>query len=90
MGRSVRTSLLFTIQVLKNAKHEMTVRDIQQRVSDLMSIFIDRRQIYANLYALLDFEYPIEVRNEKSNVKFYRWIHAENDDLSQTLFAESI
>lgn len=73
MDRSVRCSLLHTMDILKQNNKFMTIKELCAIVGYRMNKFIDKRGMYANIKALIEFHYPILVEVRRSNERAYKW-----------------
>lgn len=75
--RNTRQRVLIILEMLRDSKDGLTVKQIRQKLYDEYNLITDRKTIYQDLYAI-EFLYPI-IRKKQATT--YYSIEVNNDTL---------
>lgn len=85
IDRNVRLRLLAVLEILKQAKQELTVKDILFQLNYRYSVFVsvaDRRAIYRDIETMIEFGIGIQRITKKNNQFYYRMVSKNHSNVA--------
>lgn len=85
IDRNIRLRLLAVLEILKQAKQELSIKDILFQLDYRYSLFVpvaDRRAIYRDIETMIEFGIGIQRISKRHNQIYYRMVNKNHSNVT--------